>query len=107
MRSSACDTVPRYCARPVLCCLAFPSVPTLGSANSAAGCRALFVGFTAVGSEQAPIEGLASVRHSNGTRSFPAFRFHEWPCEVRAEGISETRLNYLVLRRVDLLLLTF
>ena len=60
-----------------------------------------------VGSEEAPIEGLASVRHSNGACSFPALRFHEWPCEVRGEGISETRLNYLVLRRVDLLLLTF
>jgi hypothetical protein len=34
-----------------------------------------------VGSEEAHIEGLASVRHSNGTCSFPAFRFHEWLCE--------------------------
>jgi hypothetical protein len=34
--------------------------------------------FTTVGSEEAPIEGLASVRRSNGTCSFPAFRFHEW-----------------------------
>ena len=48
--------------------------------------------FIAVGSEEAPIEGLASVRHSNGTCSFPAFRFHEWLREVRREGISETRL---------------
>jgi hypothetical protein len=47
MRSSACDTVSRYCARPVLCWLAFPSAPALGSTNSAAGCPALFVGFTA------------------------------------------------------------
>ena len=31
--------------------------------------------FNAVGSEEAPIEGLASVRHSNGTCSFPAFAF--------------------------------
>jgi hypothetical protein len=45
-----------------------------------------------VGSEEAPIEELASVRHSNGTCSFPAFRFHEWLREVRREGISETRL---------------
>ena len=35
-----------------------------------------------VGSEEAPIEGLASVRRSNGTCSFPAFRFHEWPHEI-------------------------
>ena len=48
--------------------------------------------FITVGSEEAPIEELASVRHSNGTCSFPAFRFHEWLREVRREGISETRL---------------
>jgi hypothetical protein len=35
-----------------------------------------------VGSEEAPIEGLASVRRSNGTCGFPAFRFHEWPHEI-------------------------
>jgi hypothetical protein len=35
-----------------------------------------------VGSEEAPIEGLASVRRSNGTCSFPAFRFHECPHEI-------------------------
>ena len=61
----------------------------------------------AVGSEEAPIEGLASVRRSKGTCSFPAFRFHEWFWEVRREGISETKLTYLVHQRVDLLLLTF
>src|ERR1700675_3858356 len=51
--------------------------------------------FIAVGSEEAPIEGLASVRRSNGTCSFPAFRFHEWLREIRREGISETRLTSL------------
>src|ERR1700758_513209 len=50
---------------------------------------------TAVGSEEAPIEGLASVRRSNGTCSFPAFRFHEWLREIRREGINETRLTSL------------
>src|ERR1700730_8424346 len=45
-----------------------------------------------VGSEEAPIEGLAPLPHSNGTCSFPAFRFHEWLREIRREGISETRL---------------
>jgi len=44
---SACDTVPRYCARPVRCWLTFPSAPALGSTDSAAGCPALFVSFTA------------------------------------------------------------
>lgn len=48
-----------------------------------------------VGSEEAPIEGLASVRRSNGTCSFPAFRFHEWFRVIRREGISETRLTSL------------
>jgi hypothetical protein len=51
--------------------------------------------FLAVGSEEAPIEGLASVRRSNGTCSFPAFRFHEWFRVIRREGISETRLTSL------------
>jgi len=77
-RSSACDTLSRSCARRVLCWPTFPLVPVLGSTGSAADCSALFVGFAAVGSEEAPIEGLASVRRSNGTCSFPAFRFHEW-----------------------------
>ena len=58
-----------------------------------------------VGSEEAPIEGLASVRHSNGTCGFPAFRFHEWPHEVPREG--SVRQGYLVHQRVGLLLLTF
>jgi hypothetical protein len=49
----------------------------------------------------------AFVIDSAGTCSFPAFRFHEWLCEVRREGISETRLTYRVHQRVDLLLLTF
>ena len=107
MRSSACDTHFRHCVRSVLCWLAFPLAPALGSTGSAVAETTLFVGFSAVGSEEAPIEGLASVRHSNGTCSFPAFRFHEWLCEVRREGISETRLTYLVHQRVGLLLLTF
>src|SRR6266702_6385720 len=47
MRSSPCDTVARFCARPVLCWLAFPSAPALGSTDSAADRSALFTGFTA------------------------------------------------------------
>ena len=38
---------------------------------------AQFPRFGGVGSEEAPIEGLASVRRSNGTCSFPAYRFHK------------------------------
>src|SRR5216684_5401044 len=47
MRSNPCDTVARFCARPVLCWLAFPSAPALGSTDSAADRSALFTGFTA------------------------------------------------------------
>src|SRR6266705_5129360 len=47
MRSSACDTLARSCARRVLCWSAFPSVPALCSTNSAADRSALFAGFTA------------------------------------------------------------
>jgi hypothetical protein len=57
MRSSACDTLTRLCARHVLCWSAFPLVSALGSTGSAAagpiadcsraGCATLFAGFTA------------------------------------------------------------
>src|SRR5216684_4050098 len=47
MGSSPCDTVARFCARPVLCWLAFPSAPALGSTDSAADRSAAFTGFTA------------------------------------------------------------
>src|SRR5258705_9987381 len=47
MRSSPCDTVARFCARSVLCWLAFPSAPALGSTDSAADRSAAFTGFTA------------------------------------------------------------
>ena len=48
MCSSACDTLTRLCVRHVLCWLAFPLVPALGSTGSAADCSALFAGFAAV-----------------------------------------------------------
>src|SRR6516225_1154742 len=47
MRPSVCGTLTRFCARHVLCQSAFPSVPALGSTNSAADRSALFAGFTA------------------------------------------------------------
>ena len=50
-RSSACDTLPRSCARHVLCWLALPSVPVLGSTGSAADRSALFVGLAATTTE--------------------------------------------------------
>ena len=54
MRSSACDTVPRLCARPVLCWRAFPLASALGSTGSAADRSALFVGFPATVAELTP-----------------------------------------------------
>src|ERR1700738_4589441 len=61
MRSSACDTLTRLCARHVLCWPAFSLVSALGSPGSAAtgsaadcsaaGCAALFAGFTATMAE--------------------------------------------------------
>jgi len=47
LRSSAGDTSTRCCARNVLCSLAFPPAPVLGSAHSSAGPPASFAGFTA------------------------------------------------------------
>jgi hypothetical protein len=84
MRSSACDALPRSCARRVLCWPAFPLVSALGSPGSAADGSALFVGFPAVGSEEARLIALAlaSVRRSNWTCSFPASSFHEWAFAV-------------------------
>src|SRR6266436_6728978 len=46
-RSNAWVTRARLCVRCVLCWSAFPLVPGLGSANSAAGRPALFIGFIA------------------------------------------------------------
>jgi hypothetical protein len=43
MRSSACDTVPRYCARPVLCWLTFPSAPPLAPPTPQNGFFCLFL----------------------------------------------------------------
>jgi len=78
MRANAWDTLSRYCARRVLCCTAFPSVSALRSTGSAASRPALLTSFSAVGSEEAPIERLASVRRTNWTCSFPASSFYEW-----------------------------
>src|SRR5580692_7552578 len=51
MRCSAFDALSRSCARRAFCWPAFPLVPALGSAGSAAGRPALFVGFTATTAE--------------------------------------------------------
>ena len=51
MRSSACDTHFRHCVRSVLCWLAFPLAPALGSTGSAVAETTLFVGFSATMAE--------------------------------------------------------
>src|SRR6266542_1186898 len=51
MRSNACDTLTRLCARHVLCWSTFPLVSALGSPGSAAVCTALFAGFAATMTE--------------------------------------------------------
>src|SRR6266404_2072716 len=51
MRSSACDTHFRHCVRSVLCWLAFPLAPALGSTGSAVAGTTLFVGFLATMAE--------------------------------------------------------
>jgi hypothetical protein len=68
----------RLGVRRMPCSIAFPLAPALGSIGSADSCLSLFADFPAVGSEEAPTEGLASVRRSNWTCSSPASSFHEW-----------------------------
>jgi len=51
MRSNACDTLTRSCARHVLCWPALPLAPVLGSTGSATDHSALFVGFVATTTE--------------------------------------------------------
>ncbi len=46
-RPSPCDTLVRLCVRRVRGWPVFPLAPALGSTHSAAGCPALFAGFTA------------------------------------------------------------
>jgi hypothetical protein len=87
------DVAARLSVRTTAACRLFPLGEALPSTTSAGSCLPLFGRFLGVGSEEAPIEGLASVRHSNGTCSFPAFRFHEWFREVRREGIGERRVT--------------
>src|SRR5487761_2199291 len=89
------DAVSRRSVRAAAVSPPFPLGGVLPSTASAEDTPSLFGRFAGVGSEEEPIEGLASVRRSNGTCSFPAFRFHEWFRVIRREGISETRLTSL------------
>ena len=58
---------------------------------------AQFPRFGGVGSEEAPTKGLASVRRSNGTCRFPAYRFHKGACGRELEGISRDQANKTIL----------
>ena len=51
MRSSASDTLSRFCARHVVCWPTFPLAPALRSIDSAANCSALFTDFPATTAE--------------------------------------------------------
>jgi RNA-directed DNA polymerase len=66
MRSSPCDTVARFCVRPVLCWLAFPLAPALGSTGSDADCSAAFAGFAAT---MAGSKGNASQQGTGRTQN--------------------------------------
>ena len=60
-----------------MCCSpVFPSVLFLGSTGSAPGRPGLFASFIAVGSEEAHLAVLTSVRLPNWTCRFPASSFH-------------------------------
>src|SRR5262245_47706540 len=100
MRSCACDTASRLCVRTVLCNSAFLSVPLLPSTASAAGCPALFAGFTGIISESdffAPFiigYGLRPSRCGPGTASQSGDEDIPVPAQevcVHAEGLKTTR----------------
>src|SRR5437016_5964653 len=107
MRSSACDTLIRFCARHVLCWPAFPLVPALRSTGSAAlapvdasavGCSALFAGFSAtmarsdfscpciIGYGSSPSRCgppyLAHTRQRRPDRRYPRFRYDPFARDV-------------------------
>src|SRR5262245_52123706 len=90
MRFSVCDTVVRFCARPVLCWLAFPSAPALRSTGSAAVETALFVGFPATMAEsdfsRPYIIGYGSSPSRCGPAALPNGRSRDLP--VPAQGAS-------------------
>ena len=78
-------------------CCSLPSLrpaafPPLSPSPISVGFVRCFIG---VGSEEAPNEELASVRHTNRTYSFPVSGFHERAFAICSEGISETRLTSL------------
>jgi hypothetical protein len=77
-RSSPCVTLSRFCARRVLCWLAFPLVPTLRSTGSATGRPALFVGFVAT-----TVESDFSCPCIGGYGSSPSHRGPAQPLAAR------------------------
>ena len=78
MRSSACDTFSRFCARHVLYWPAFPLVPALRSTRSAAGRPALFAGFVATMAEVDFSSSCIIGFDSSSSRCGPAV-FLRWP----------------------------
>jgi len=89
MRSSACDTLARSCARWVLCWPAFPLVSVLGSTGSAADRSALFVGFPATTTEADFSGSCITGYDSSSSRCGPAVssrRSNPRPPDSRAKS---------------------
>ena len=63
------DVATRLCVRTTAACRLFPLGEALPSTTSAGSCLPLFDRFFSVGSEEAPIERLASVRRAVGSRT--------------------------------------
>jgi hypothetical protein len=89
MRSSACDTLIRSRARHVLCWLAFPSAPALGSTGSAADCSALFAGFSATTTESDFRRSCITADGSSPSRCGPPTGGGQtWDLPVPVQGAS-------------------
>src|SRR5262245_48361990 len=95
LRLTVCAPAPvtrfvRFCARPVLCWLAFPSAPALRSTGSAATVVALFVGFPATMAEsdfsRPYIIGYGSSPSRCGPAALPTRPSRDLP--VPAQGAS-------------------
>src|SRR6266516_3142488 len=85
MRSSACDTHFRHCVRSVLCWLAFPLAPALGSTGSAVAETTLFVGWSLTSRDRASSATAPRLPDAD-RRLLPTGRSRDLP--VPAQGAS-------------------
>src|SRR5215467_11928792 len=82
MRSSACDTLTRLCARHVLCWPAFPLVPALGYRLRSGSLRLVRRLHGYYGGVRLP----ASVHHRLRLLAFPMRTRHGWRPDVGSPG---------------------